>query len=307
MYYCRVQAVDNAGNTGAWSASSDGVMVDSMPPSTPGTPTDAGAYTTSTSVTFNWTAATDSGSGLQSYRCEIDTTPGGSNVFGGNLTPTTLSRTVAGSNGNTYYCRVRARDNAGSYSSWSGNSDGITVDTTVPAPGTASSPASVTGGTISVDYSGASDSTSGLKKVELWHKKETVGVWTNTGLTLNGASGTFGFTPASGSGTYYFDLVAEDNAGNRSAAASGSGDTSTIYTATYTIAGRITLGDYAGDITQVPVTVELRKGGQVTTRTINLQSDGSFVIDGVTVGTYDIAFKAGHWLQRVIGNVSVGP
>ncbi|MCL5103119.1 MAG: hypothetical protein M1133_03245 [Armatimonadetes bacterium] len=40
-----------------------------------------------------------------------------------------LSKSVTGLNGKTYYCRVQAKDNAGNLSSWSGNSNGITVVT----------------------------------------------------------------------------------------------------------------------------------------------------------------------------------
>jgi hypothetical protein len=64
--------------------------------------------------------------------------------------------------------------------------------------------------------------------VELWYKKGSGGTWTDSGLTSSSAgSGSFSFTGMSGDGTYYFDLVAEDTVGRRSADASGSGDTST--------------------------------------------------------------------------------
>jgi hypothetical protein len=104
-------------------------------------------------------------------------------------------------------------------------------DTTAPAPGTATSPFYVASGTITVSYSGASDETngSGLKKVELWYRFGPAGTWTNSTLLNTNASGSFTFTPGSGNGVYYFDLVAEDNASNRSVAVTGFGDCSTIY------------------------------------------------------------------------------
>ncbi|MCE5315055.1 MAG: fibronectin type III domain-containing protein [Armatimonadota bacterium] len=100
--------------------------VDTTGPTVPGTPTDAGAYTTDTSLTFNWTPSTDDRSGVVGYNCQIGTSPGASDVFSGYLV-NTLSTTVTGSMGNTYYCRVQAMDNDGNLSDWSGNSDGIAI------------------------------------------------------------------------------------------------------------------------------------------------------------------------------------
>ncbi|MEI6915475.1 MAG: discoidin domain-containing protein, partial [Armatimonadota bacterium] len=112
----------------------------------------------------------------------------------------------------------------------SSTSDSINLlDVMPPLAGASTPPTSVTTDTIAVPYSGASDSESGLKQVELWFKKEAAGVWTNSGVTSMAGSGTFDFTPANGSGRYYFDLVVEDNAGNRSAAATGNGDGLTIF------------------------------------------------------------------------------
>lgn len=103
-------------------------------------------------------------------------------------------------------------------------------DNTAPNPGTAGCPARVQSGSVTVSYSGASDGESGLKKVELWVKSGS-GAWANTGQTRTTGSGSFSYTPPS-AGTYYFDLVAEDNVANRSAAASGHGDCSVFYGST---------------------------------------------------------------------------
>ncbi len=108
------------------------------------------------------------------------------------------------------------------------------IDLTPPVPGTADSPQYASTSPITVTYSGASDSGSGLKKVELWYKKNSGGTWSNTNLTPEiGISGSFSFipSPANEPAVYYFDLVAEDNAGNRSANPSGDGDCHTIYEA----------------------------------------------------------------------------
>lgn len=90
-------------------------------------------------------------------------------------------------------------------------------------------PALTNASPITVAYSGAGDSCVGLKHVELWFKKGGAGVWTDSGLRETAASDAFSFTGMTGDDTYYFDLVAEDLVGNRSAAADGSGDDSTLY------------------------------------------------------------------------------
>ena len=107
------------------------------------------------------------------------------------------------------------------------------METIPPAAGTADSPATATNSPVTVTYSGASDNEggSGLKEVALWFKKGADGTWTDSGLRETGGSGSFEFMVTAGSGMYYFDLVAKDNAWNLSAAPSGSGDCSTDYTA----------------------------------------------------------------------------
>ena len=111
-------------------------------------------------------------------------------------------------------------------------------DTTPPNPGVATSPPYTSTSPITVEYSGASDDLSGLDHVELWYKKGALGAWTNSGMTSTTASGSFEFDLEDGKGIYYFDLVAEDNAGIWSAAASGDGDCSTIYDTSLAPSGR---------------------------------------------------------------------
>jgi subtilisin family serine protease len=129
-YYYRVMCRNAQLTTSPWS----NVVIsrqDATPPSAPGRPTDAGAYTSLTMVRFDWRAATDGVSGVASYDLQVGTTSGGSGVFNQNV-GNVLTRTVPGSNGQTLYARARARDMAGNIGNWSGNSDGITVDTSAP-------------------------------------------------------------------------------------------------------------------------------------------------------------------------------
>jgi hypothetical protein len=105
-------------------------------------------------------------------------------------------------------------------------------DTVAPRAGTAAPPSESTGLRITIPFTGAFD-VSGLARVELWVRTDSE-PWAPTGLVLATPSGTFHFTPVQGSGTYYFDLVAQDALGNRSAAPTGldgTGDGATNHTA----------------------------------------------------------------------------
>lgn len=74
----------------------------------------------------------------------------------------------------------------------------------------------------------------------------------------------------------------------------------------YAISGNIELREYGGDVTQVPIYAELRQGGvAVRTETLFTDSAGNYVIPNVAPGTYDVAFKASHWLRAVVPNVTV--
>jgi RHS repeat-associated protein len=132
--YARVRARDAVGNIGAWSGSSDGILIDTVPPTEPGRPLDIGQFTSSTSVRFVWPAAADGGanpSGINTYELWVGTTIGANNVFR-RFVGNTLGWTVVGANGQTLFAQVRAYDRVGNRGRWSGSSDGITVDTVRP-------------------------------------------------------------------------------------------------------------------------------------------------------------------------------
>ncbi|MEJ5250627.1 MAG: carboxypeptidase regulatory-like domain-containing protein [Armatimonadota bacterium] len=76
--------------------------------------------------------------------------------------------------------------------------------------------------------------------------------------------------------------------------------------AVWSVSGNVQLRDFEGDVTQVPVTVELRQDGNVVrTATVNLDADGNYTLPAVLPGTYDLAFKASHWLRVVVPGVVV--
>ena len=72
------------------------------------------------------------------------------------------------------------------------------------------------------------------------------------------------------------------------------------------IRGQIGLGDYSGDVSLVPVAVRLRKqGGGEEQRTILTDSSGNYSL-WVEPGTYEVSFKASHWLRVNLPPVSLG-
>ncbi|MCS6829736.1 MAG: carboxypeptidase-like regulatory domain-containing protein [Armatimonadota bacterium] len=74
----------------------------------------------------------------------------------------------------------------------------------------------------------------------------------------------------------------------------------------YRISGVIELRDYEGDVTQVPVSVQLRQNGMpVRTETVYIDAAGNYTITDVEPGVYDLAFKASHWLRVVVRGVEV--
>lgn len=171
---------------------------------------------------------------LQSWCIRLTTSPAMADWVYSGLSSTTASGSfnfVPPSEGRYYFALV-AEDDLGNRSpDPTGSGDCSTMyDATPPTPGTASSPAYTKTSPINVSYSGAADALSGLKQVRLWYKAGRDGTWTDSGMASSASSGNFGFVPPSGDDNrYYFDLVAEDNAGNFSSAASGDGDCDTIY------------------------------------------------------------------------------
>ena len=141
---------------------------DITPPSTPASVTDSGTYSTSTTVTFNWTAATDAESGIASYNLQVGTTAGGNDVFDSNV-GNVLTYDATGSNGQTLYARVQAVNGAELTGSWSGNSDGIIID--VNSPSTPGTPIVVgvygASTTVTFKWTAATDAISGVASYNL--------------------------------------------------------------------------------------------------------------------------------------------
>lgn len=78
--------------------------------------------------------------------------------------------------------------------------------------------------------------------------------------------------------------------------------------ATAKVAGTVTLGDFGGDVTQIPVTIEIRNPGETTpveTHVVNLDSTGAYEFSTALTGVYDVAAKASHWLRQVLPGVTL--
>jgi predicted phage tail protein len=126
-YYYRVRAVNAAGTSG----NSNTITVTTSAPSTPPAAPVATAATNifGTSFQANWNAS----SGATSYRLDVSTDEGFATFVTGyqDLTVSGTSQVVSGLTASTsYFYRVRAVNAYGT----SGNSNIITLDTTVPTP-----------------------------------------------------------------------------------------------------------------------------------------------------------------------------
>lgn len=74
----------------------------------------------------------------------------------------------------------------------------------------------------------------------------------------------------------------------------------------YSIKGNMELRDFVGDITSVPITVQLKRYGLVVrSETVYLDADGNYEIRNVTSKDYDITFYARPWLRLIVNHVRV--
>ncbi len=217
IYYFACVATDKAGNSSA-SPSGNGsssTVYDATAP-TGSIIINSGAAFTKTAAVAITVSASDALSGVSQMRFSNDGSDWSAWESYAGVKSWTLS---SGDGTKTVYAQFR--DNAGNWSSWV--ADQIGLDTTAPSPGVVSGPSATTEPTITLTQTGASDALSGIKATYLYYKKNS-GTWTNSGLSLQGGSGSYIFTFPSGIGTYYFAQTAEDNAGNVSPAPTGNGD-----------------------------------------------------------------------------------
>ena len=239
IYYFTVKAENGAGLQ-TTPANSSGQTLDTTAPSAPGAVNDgAGAditYTNSASqLSANWTAASDTQSGIAKYWYAIGTTAGGTNIltWTDNGTNTSVTKTgLSLTSGQIYYFTVKAENGANAQSS-ALNSNGQLVDTTAPTSaggvndGTGADVTYVNSSTqLSANWTAASDAQSGIAKY--WYAIGTTAGGTNvTGWTDNNnvTSVTKAGLSLANGGTYYFTVKAENGAGLQSGVVNSNGQT----------------------------------------------------------------------------------
>ncbi|MDX9972335.1 MAG: PKD domain-containing protein, partial [FCB group bacterium] len=230
-YYFDLVAIDNAGlSSPTPTGNGQGYLVYDLDPPVPGS-VNAPATTDRTPISVEYAGAQDALSGLKAVHLWVKKGAAGA------WTPTGLSSAASAdvfayegvTENDTYFFAVQAEDNAGNMSAQpSGAGMAATSYGHVFKAGTASSPATASAAPIAVTYSGAFDSNdNGISMVHLWVKKGA-GAWTESGLSLAAASGTFSYSP-SAEDTYAFALQAQNSAGAKTEVPAGAGDCVTLY------------------------------------------------------------------------------
>ena len=166
-YYISVRAVNAAGLVST-AGVSDGIKIDTTPPSRP-VVIDDGEYSTNlTTLHASWTCS-DAESGVAEYEYAIGTSPGSADAasFTSAGKATEISR--SGLNlvsGKRYYVSVRAKNDAGLVSE-TGESDGITIDTSEPSVPVVTDTGAYSSSTNTLSASWtSSDPESGIAKYE---------------------------------------------------------------------------------------------------------------------------------------------
>ena len=127
-----------------------------------------GAETSDTTVYLDWSNSSDSGTGVDYYQVQVDNNSSFSSPEF-DATPISSNDTTSSLSDGYYYWHVRARDNAGNWSSWSSYRT-FRVDTTAPSTPVLSSPAngsSTSDQTPTFDWANSSDSGSGVNHYEI--------------------------------------------------------------------------------------------------------------------------------------------
>lgn len=189
-YFVNVRATNGAGLVSP-VGSSDGITLDTTPPTTP-TVTDDGAFTASTTeLRASWSSS-DPQSGITLYRYAIGTTPGGAEIVPWTSIGTTTAVTHSGlalTHNRAYYFSVIAVNGA-SASSQVGTSDGITVDATAPTTPVVVDDGQFTGDSTRLHATwSASDPESGISRYEyaagIVPGGTDVVAWTNVGTSTS--------------------------------------------------------------------------------------------------------------------------
>jgi VCBS repeat-containing protein len=232
--YCwHVRVQDSSGAANAWSAYSADTCF-TLDRTAPASSATSPAYDNGGSIAVDWTASDDAGgSGVSSvvlwYRLNSGAwTDSGMSQSGNSGT---FDFDPPGGTNGTYYFQTIAADLVGNVEAGpEGSGDDSTVYDTTPPTSQATPPAGPIGTSpLAIPWT-ADGAVSGIATGGILLRYNYNGSAYADGPTASGSSGTFGFTPSSGGGTYCFYTVATDNAGNvESPPAGADGDGCTIF------------------------------------------------------------------------------
>ena len=220
LYAFYTRGRDAAGNLEAAPASADAST--RLDTSAPGAPTIAGLQTfeAGNELLIGW--SDEGASGAAEYLAEMATLSNFSVLEGTSGWQSDRDHLFTGlADGQRYYVRVKARDNAMNETGWSGLQS-TTMDATQPSSAITSLPAMSATLVLDIAWSG-SDATSGIENVDLYWSK-------NGGAFTAVAGGPFDASPihfdatATGDGTYAFYTRARDGVGNLEAAPAAADD-----------------------------------------------------------------------------------
>ncbi|MFG0316045.1 MAG: S8 family serine peptidase, partial [Planctomycetota bacterium JB042] len=227
-WYFHIRPRDNATNWGG-TVHAGPYLIDGVAPAGPSglssSTHTAGVWSTQTSVTVNWNAATDSASGLAGYDTVFDqsptTVPNGAIDAG----PAATSKSTAlGASSNAYWFHVRARDNAGNWGA-AQHFGPILIDPIVPTGPTNLVSSTHLVGALSnslpfkVTWTPATDAHSGLAGYATVIDESATTVPNGTLDLSAGASGiSTAFPTPTTTKEYWLHVRARDNAGNWGAA-----------------------------------------------------------------------------------------
>ncbi|MBI4668221.1 MAG: hypothetical protein HY747_03390 [Elusimicrobia bacterium] len=157
--------------------------------------------------------------GIAGYYLQAGSAPAGSDLFDGDIGNVLTKTTTGAVDGQTYYARVKAKNGAGLYGDWSGNSNGIAVD--LALPGAPSSIISASHPDQNVSYFNATPvfsvlgPDSDLSGIAGYYWKidalsNTVPTSANSFLS----SASILTSSLLADGTWYFHVIAKDGVGN---------------------------------------------------------------------------------------------
>ena len=211
-YYWRVIATDTTSNSR--QAGDSFVVVDTITPSAflLTAPLD-GTDTNEVSVTFLWSASSDTGSGISYYRLQVDTAGTFVQPFKDSITPLTYGTLTLPAN-DTYSWRVIAADDAGNTTTASAQF--IFVDTTTPLPPVLNVyQDTIVNPPVTLSWSASQDSISGLAYYVV--QVDTAGTFAVLLESVTIFAGDTDYVSAlAAEETYYWRVLAYDTAGNNS-------------------------------------------------------------------------------------------